>query len=67
METLESKSWCNMGITVERNYHVKDDTIIWGGGAEKKVFSEYEYNTKGRKGAHSRTEKYRECLTIRRG
>lgn len=42
-------------------------TPSFGGGAEKKVFSEYEYNTKGRKGAHSRTEKYRECLTIRRG
>lgn len=37
METLESKSWCNMGITVERNYHVKDDTIIWGGGRKEGI------------------------------
>ena len=36
-------------------------------GSEKKVFSAYEYKKEGRKGTLRRTEKYRECLTIRRG
>lgn len=66
METLDSKSCCNTGTTVKRNYsqrhhhhhhHHHHPPPKKQPGSEKKVFSKYEYKKERKRGTHGRIEK----------